>query len=436
MAEVTIIVTTYNIEEYVEQCLASVAAQTLHDIEVLVVDDGSSDSTPERIRDFCARDSRFVPVLLGENSPGGVATPANVGLDRATSPWVGFVDGDDHIEPTMFEKLLTAALTHDTDLAMCDYQEETDATGERLDPADAHRWAQLTEPAYELDIPTSQAFLRFIAVPWRKLYRRELLEREGIRFPVSDGFFEDNPFHWFAVVSARSIAVVPEVLCYHRVARAGQTMATVDERLFHIFHHHDTIHSWLAAHGLLDLYQVSLLGWVVSQMEWISRKTPPPLQRRLFEILVKIFAQYSPETIERALRENNKGAAAHRLSKAVSKQEFGTFARALSTRPGSDNPVVTAAFHLRHSGVRHTARLTGRYVRNTASAHRLTGALTRARSTAPESSGRDVLFGLSVIEQRLRQMDQRLQHIEEQLAGERPRASAPIDGPPVDAGPR
>ena len=179
MAEVTIIVTTYNIEDYVEQCLASVAAQTLRDIEVVVVDDGSTDGTPERIRAFCAQDSRFVPVLLEENSPGGVATPANVGLDRATSPWVGFVDGADHVEPTMFEKLHEAALTHDTDLAMCDYQEEVDGTGERRDPADAHRWAQLTDPAYELDVPTSQAFLRFIVTEVIRHHERIREEEAG-----------------------------------------------------------------------------------------------------------------------------------------------------------------------------------------------------------------------------------------------------------------
>ena len=427
MAEVTIIVTTYNIEDYIEQCLASVAAQTLDDIEVLVVDDGSTDSTAERIEEFCARDSRFVPVLLDENSPGGVATPANAGLDRATSPWVGFVDGDDHIEPTMFEKLHAAAVTQGADLAMCDYQEEVDGTGERRDPADAHRWAQLSEPVYTLDVPTSHAFLRFIAVPWRKLYRRELLEQHAIRFPVSDGFFEDNPFHWFCVVSARSIAPVPEVLCYHRVARSGQTMATADERLFHIFHHHDTIHSWLAGRGLLDLYQVPLLGWVISQMEWISRRTPPALRRRLFDILVPIFAQYSPQTIERALTENNKGAAAHRLSKAVSKREFGTFVRTLSTRPGSDNPVVTAAFHLRHSGLKHTAQLTGRYLRNTTRGHHLTSYLTRARSKTPDSGGRDVLFGLVVIEQRLRDMDRRLADIEKRLAAAYPHTAERLD---------
>lgn len=415
MAELSIIVTTYNIEDYVEQCLASVAAQTLTDLEVIVVDDGSSDATPGLITRFCEGDPRFVPVLLGENSPGGVATPANVGLDHATAAWVGFVDGDDHIEPTMFERLHAAATTHGADLAMCDYQEEVDGTGERRDPADAHRWAPLTESYYELDVSTSHTFLRFIAVPWRKLYRRDLLESRSIRFPVSDGFFEDNPFHWFTVVSAASIAVVPEVLCYHRVARSGQTMATADERLFHIFHHHDTIHAWLASRGLLDLYQGPLLGWVISQMEWISRRTPPELRRRLFDVLVPIFAQYSLETVRRALQENNKGATAQRLSTAVAKREFGTFARTLSTRPGTDNPVVTAAFHLRHSGLRHTAVLTSRYLRNSAPRGRMSGYLTRARSKAPDSSGRDVLFGLVVIDRRLRRMEERLTDIERRL---------------------
>ena len=199
MADVSIIVTAYNIEDYIEQCLDSVAAQTLSDIEVLVVDDGSSDSTREKIAAFCAGDPRFIPVLLAENSPGGVATAANAGLDRATARWVGFVDGDDYVEPTMFERLVDAAAGCDADLAMCEYQEVVDGSGERRDPADAHRWAELTDSCYQLNVPARIQFLRFIAVPWRKLYRRSFIEDNAIRFPVGDGFYEDNPFHWFAV---------------------------------------------------------------------------------------------------------------------------------------------------------------------------------------------------------------------------------------------
>jgi glycosyltransferase involved in cell wall biosynthesis len=286
VTELSVIVTAYNIENYIDQCLKSVAAQTWPDLEVIVVDDGSTDSTPDKITAFCAEDPRFVPVLLGDNSPGGVATAANAGLDRATGTWVGFVDGDDYIEPTMFERLVTGAVQCAADLAICDYQEVVDETGERQDPADAHRWAELTTPCAVLDLDTRRQFLRLIAVPWRKLYRRSLLEDNAIRFPVGDAFYEDNPFHWFTVITARSIAVVPEVLCFHRVGRAGQTMATADERLFQIFGHHDTIHSWLTGRRMLEVYQSALLGWVIcgahcstpwcrSSLSTPRRRSPP-----------------------------------------------------------------------------------------------------------------------------------------------------------------
>ena len=329
MPVVSVIVTAYNIENYIEECLASVAAQTLGDLEVLVVDDGSSDSTPQKIAAFCDGDPRFVPVLLAENSPGGVATAANAGLDRATGEWIGFVDGDDYVEPVMFERLVEAASAADADLAMCDYQEVVTGTGERKDPADAHRWAQLTSPSYVLDVQTRKQVLRFIAVPWRKLYRRSLVEANELRFPVSDGFYEDNPFHWFAVLSARSLAVVPEVLCYHRVGRAGQTMATADARLFQIFRHHDTIHGWLARRRLLDVYQTNLLGWVISQMEWISRKTPPSLHRTLFDTLAQNFRSSSYHQMVRLPHNINDEAFADALVaawRAVARNEERTYA--------------------------------------------------------------------------------------------------------------
>ena len=429
MAEVSIIVTTYNVESYVEECLASVAAQTLQDIEVLVVDDGSTDATPERIEAFCAADPRFVPVLLGVNSPGGVATAANAGLDLASAPWVGFVDGDDVVEPTMFARLLDAAVTYNADLAMCQYQEFEDGTGQRKDPADAHRWGDLTAPVHRLDVHSRKKFLAFIAVPWRKLYRRSLLEDNEIRFPVGDHFFEDNPFHWFSVITAGSIALVPEVLCHHRLGRAGQTMATLDSRLFQIFRHHDTIHAWLVGRRLLDVYAPTLLAWVVSQIEWISRRTPPPLRRELFDILVPIFAQYTETTLRTALREGHKGANAQRLALAVHKREYGSFARALATRPTSSNPVVSAAYHVRHSGPRHTAQLTARYLRNRLAGRSQVRIAPRARGVGSDpTSTSDVMFGLMVLQRSLVDLGERLAAVEARLEGLQPVGGA--DGSP------
>lgn len=413
MPELSVIVTAYNIDAYIDECLESVLAQTLEDIEVIVVDDGSSDQTPQIIASWAERDSRVLPVFLPENSPGGIATAANTGLDRATGRWVGFVDGDDFIEPEMFERLVSAAVTHDADLAMCQYL-EVDPDGLEREPADAHRWDELPGPALRLDLDTRKRLLRFVAVPWRKLYRRSLLEDNAIRFPVGDHFYEDNPFHWAVLAAATSIALVPDVLCRHRIGRAGQTMATADERLFRIFEHHATIHRRLQDTGVLEAYETALVAWVISQLEWISARTPPQLRRTLFDTLVPIFAQYQPAVVTRALAESNKGVTAQRLSTALVKQEYGSFARVLATRPGTGNPLVAAAFHLRHSGVRHTAVITTRYLRN-----RVTGspaALLTSRISLRSSKHDDVMFGLMALQQQLTIIDERLGAIESRVS--------------------
>lgn len=406
MPTVSIIVTSYNIEAYIEECLESVAAQTLEDIEVLVVDDGSSDGTPGKIREFASRDVRFVPVLLGENTPGGVATAANAGLDRATGEWVGFVDGDDFVEPDMFEHLVQAASSAGAELAMCKYLEVDDSSGQRNEPADAHRWAALDQASYDLDPTTRHQFLRFIAVPWRKLYRRSLLEDEGIRFPVGDYFYEDNPFHWFALVSARSIAVVPAALAYHRVARSGQTMATADERLFRIFQHHNTIHDWLQQRGVLEIYQVTLVTWAVSQLEWISRRTPEELRGTLYDVVQPIFAQYSTPLVIQALNEGNKGEHTRRLCLAIAKGNRQAYARALAGRPTTDNKVLVGWHHLRYSGVRKTASMTRKYAQGQlADNSRLTSMIPMRSSKASVSNG-DLMYALAVLQQQVSNLEE------------------------------
>lgn len=408
MPAISIIVTTYNIESYIQQCLDSVAAQTLSDIEVLVVDDGSSDSTPETIERYAAQDDRFVPILLAHNSPGGVATAANAGLERATAPWIGFVDGDDFIEPQMFERLHEAALTHDAELSMCQYDEVVDGSGEVKQPADHHRWDELSDRRYSLDDPDiRRQFLRFIAVPWRKLYSRELLESREIRFPVGDYFYEDNPFHWFSVLSATSIAVVPEVLCHHRVARAGQTMSTADERLMRIFAHHDTIRAFLQRHDLEATYGPTLLGWAISQLEWISRKTPAELHRTLFDRVAPILAQYDAATLTAALEEGRKGEYAQRLSRAIAMNDYRTYSRMMESKPEDGGMLSMGLYHLRVHGPVRTAMTTGRYLRQRVPGARL------PRTNRSAATNDDIMFGLMVLQEHLRRLEHRIDALEE-----------------------
>jgi hypothetical protein len=127
---------------------------------------------------------------------------------------------------------------------------------------------------------------------------------------------------------------------------------------------------------------------------------------------VPIFAEYSQTAITSALREGNKGVTAQRLSAAVAKREYGSFVRTLSSRPTANNPVVTAAFHLRHSGVLHTALLAGRYIRNRVHGSRVTGAVSRVARVGREVRSQDVMFGLMVIQQRLGGLENRFGEIE------------------------
>ncbi len=404
MAELSIIVTSYNVESYLAECLDSIVNQTFTDTEIIVVDDGSSDSSPAIIREYAARDERIVPVLLGTNSPGGVATAANAGLDRATSPWVGFADGDDVFEPQAFERLVWAATAHDADLAMGDYREFTDGSRELLLPADERRWADLDEGAYPLTEENTHRFLRFVAVPWRKLYRRALLEEHHIRFPVGDYFFEDNPFHWFCLLQANSIAVVPDVLCHHRVSRVGQTMQTADERLFRIFEHHETIHRFLQGTGRLDLYKTTLLAWAISQMEWISRRTPIPLRKQFFEVLRGIFAHYTIADVNKALTEGSKGAYSRQLSLALMRNNFPDFNRALDGTTTKQSPLVRGWYHLRYSGPKRTAQMTAKYA--VQQIERRT--IGRPGPAQKGVTNEQLLFAMAVLEERLDGIERQL----------------------------
>lgn len=117
--KISIVVPVFNIEGYVERCLQSLLRQTYTNLEVLAIDDGSTDHSGEILDRLAEADSR-VKVIHKEN--GGVTSARMVGIRNATGEWIGFVDGDDETEPDMFEHLLRNAITYDADISHCGYQ--------------------------------------------------------------------------------------------------------------------------------------------------------------------------------------------------------------------------------------------------------------------------------------------------------------------------
>src|SRR5699024_1390289 len=335
-----------------------------------------------------------------------------------------------------------AAQSQSADLAMCQYREVVDGTEESRAPADARRWGELPGRRYALDAQSTKEFLRFIAVPWRKLYRRSLVEKAGLRFPVGDYFYEDNPFHWFTLVSAESIALVPHVLYYHRIGRAGQTMAVADRKLLKIFQHHDTIKEWLAQQGLLETFGVTLLGWVISQLEWISQRTPRYLREELFTAVAPIFGQYTRTQVNAALREGKKGLRAQQLTNALLRQRRRRFLTALNGRPDSNSHLRLGLYHLRHSGVRRTLEMTSEVLGHKVASSPLRRAMpSRAASAAsravhgaaPGAGQSDVLFGLVVLQEQVTRLEEKVDALTQRVTGteEDLRSDDPVPLPPT-----
>ena len=116
---ISVIVPAYNIDKYIERCIKSILNQTYSNLEVIVVDDGSTDNTASIIDEYALKDQRIIPV---HKVNGGVSSARMEGMHRANGKWIGFVDGDDVIEANMYEILMNNAIKYNADISHCGYQ--------------------------------------------------------------------------------------------------------------------------------------------------------------------------------------------------------------------------------------------------------------------------------------------------------------------------
>lgn len=202
MPKVSIIVPTYNVEMYLEECMESLVRQTLQDIEIICVNDGSKDSSLDILKKYAAGDERVV-IIDKEN--GGYGKAMNVGLNRATGEYIGIVEPDDYVPLNMYEDLYQAAVREDVDFVKADFYRFTTEkrTGNmelvynRLDRS--KEWYNKVVNPVENPIVTT-----FIMNTWSGIYKRSFLEEYHIRHHETPGAsFQDNGFFWQTFMYAK-----------------------------------------------------------------------------------------------------------------------------------------------------------------------------------------------------------------------------------------
>lgn len=171
---ISVIVSVYNIKEYLPRCVESILSQTYRNLEIILVDDGSEDGSGAICDEYAAKDGR-VKVIHKENA--GPSGARNAGLREATGQYIGYVDGDDSIMPKMYERMLNALIAHKVPVAICRYRQV--GKGAKNVPATEAVVPLSRTEALEFYICGHKQY-QLVPAVWNKLYEREVLK--DIRF--------------------------------------------------------------------------------------------------------------------------------------------------------------------------------------------------------------------------------------------------------------
>ena len=288
MTKVSIIVPAYNVEDYIQKCLESLVNQTLQDIEIIVVNDGSTDQTKSRIEKFMLAYPEKIKYL--EKTNGGLSDARNYGLPSANGKYIGFVDSDDYVEPTMFEEMYNKAEEENIDMVECDFIWEY-PNKKRVD----------TGKIYE---GKKEAFVYARVVAWNKLIKRETLEKANIKFPKGLRY-EDTEFFYKLLPSLEKISFIKKPLV-HYIQRSNSIANTQNERVKEIFEIWDNIFKFYKENNLFEEYKNEieytysrflLCSSLLRIVKVGDKKTRKELEKRTWEEINSNFTNWKKNPI-------------------------------------------------------------------------------------------------------------------------------------------
>ncbi len=225
--KISLVIPVYNVEKYLAECLDSLLTQTLSDLQILCVDDGSTDRSCEILDEYARKDSRIT--VLRKKHGGGPGATRNFALSLIEGKYALFADADDVLDPTLCEKAFRQAEETESEIVVFSYDHfpETDVTN----PMDTTPLASIvsTSPTDKLDMKIHAGLFTKYLMPWCKIIRSDFLIENDIRFP-ENAFFDDNGMNWKPMVLARKISFLPEILYHYRI-RSGSVVRPVKRSL-------------------------------------------------------------------------------------------------------------------------------------------------------------------------------------------------------------
>ncbi len=243
MPEVSVVVPVYNVAEYLPKCIDSILNQTFEDYEVILVNDGSTDSSPEILAAYAEKDPR-IRVLNKKN--GGLSDARNEGMKLASGTYISFIDSDDFIEPDMLKICTNNLKQYDADIVIFDYYQYYQATGSR----EVIRNQFQPGRVYSLS-DTPQLLTGIANAAWNKVYRKTLFTDHAITYPWGC-LYEDLGTTYRLLARAEKIVFADVPLYDYLKDRPGNITGEFNMRAYHVL---DMVKITLDDYKRLGIYE-------------------------------------------------------------------------------------------------------------------------------------------------------------------------------------
>ncbi|MCD8308333.1 MAG: glycosyltransferase, partial [Clostridia bacterium] len=265
---VSILVPVYNVELYLAECLNSLTNQTLKNIEIVCVNDGSTDGSADILKMYAARDKRIV-IVNKEN--GGLPSARNAGLDVARGLYVGFIDGDDYAAPDMFEKMYVEACKNKADIVVCGghpFPDEAAAPAWLKDTLSPESGTYTgTNIDTLINVRGASPFI------WRDLVSKKLIDDNNFRLDENIVVGEDLAFQFKIFAKANTVRLISDKLYYYRYSRPDSIMnsGSYYEYGSRILKHVNMIESVARSWEQMKIFKqndVRFFDWAVNFIYW------------------------------------------------------------------------------------------------------------------------------------------------------------------------
>jgi glycosyltransferase involved in cell wall biosynthesis len=315
---VSVIVPAFNMELYVDQCLRSLFEQTVDRLEVIVIDDGSTDLTREIVESLTPPDGKSLRLISKPN--GGLSSARNAGLRAAHGRWIGFVDADDWVASTMYSVLTSEAESAGADLAIARNVRANPTLGTQEPSLDITRWNELIASHGRRVNPRNCPDLFTLDVSaCRRAYRRAFLEKIGFAF-VDGVIFEDVIASYQLLFRASLVVLIDESLYFYRVGHQGQITASKDHAVLDILRVFNMVIDELWNHSAsTELWAnfICFQGWYIL---WLCAQVSDEHRGAMISGAARMARRFPPDGL---IRFRQKFADAPRVTTAVDLQLYG-----------------------------------------------------------------------------------------------------------------